>query len=194
MQFPLSISFKILTLIPELNVRDAAGAHIGYVRQKLLAFKESVTVYSDESRATPIYTINADRVIDFTANYHFADASGVPLGHVRREGFNSLWHAHYIISVCDRPTFDVREENGFVRLADNLVGEIPFVGMLTGYFFNPKYLVTRQDGTPVLRMTKKPALLETEFVIDQLGPLSPEEQASALLSLMMIVLLERARG
>lgn len=194
MQFPLSLSFKIFTLVPELNVTDAAGAHIGYVRQKLLAFKESVTVYTDESRQTPIYTINADRVIDFTANYHFAEASGKPVGHVRREGFNSLWRAHFVISVGDRPTFDVREESGFVRLADNLIGQIPLVGVLTGYFLNPKYLVTREDGSPVLRMTKKPALLETEFVIDQLGPLSPEEQATALLSLMMIVLLERSRG
>lgn len=195
MQFPLSISFKILTFVPQLTVRDGTGAEIGYVRQKLLAFKESVTIFADESQSRPIYTINADRVIDFTANYHFAEASGRPLGRVRREGFSSLWRAHYVISLGERPTFEVREESGWVRLADNLVGEIPLVNVFTGYFLHPKYLMTRgPGGSPVLRMTKRPALFETEFTIEQLGPLSPDEQASALLGLMMIVLLERARG
>ena len=107
MQFPLQITFKILALAPQMYVQEASGRQIGYVRQKLMAFKESVTVFTDDTQARPIYTINADRVIDFTANYHFADASGRPLGRIRREGMRSLWRAHYVISVGDRPAFEV---------------------------------------------------------------------------------------
>jgi hypothetical protein len=43
-------------------------------------------------------------------------------------------------------------------------------------------------------MTKRPALFETDFEIEQLGPILPEEQVVALLGLMMIILLERSRG
>ncbi|MDX2155187.1 MAG: hypothetical protein SFW09_01655 [Hyphomicrobiaceae bacterium] len=194
MQFPLKIAFKILTFVPQMTVRDASCAEIGYVRQKLLAFKESVTVFADETQSQPIYTINADRVIDFTANYHFATYDGRPLGHLRREGFSSLWRAHYVISVGDAPTFEVREASAWLRMIDNLVSEIPFVGIFTGYFLNPKYHVTRLGGGDALLMTKKPALLETEFDIQQTGPISPNEQAAALLGIMMIILLERSRG
>ena len=195
MQFPLKIAFKILTFVPQMYVHDATGSSIGYVRSKLLAFRESVTVFSDESQANAIYSINADRVIDFTANYHFADASGRSLGYVRREGVRSLWRAHYVICVGDKPTFEVNEASVVTRLLDSVVGEIPFVGALTGYFFNPVYNMSRIGGGPeVLRMTKRPALLETDFAIEQLGPISPDEQVAALLGLMMIILLERSRG
>lgn len=194
MQFPLQIVFKILALSPQMYVSDAAGNAVGYVRQKLMAFKESVTVFTDETQSTPIYTINADRVIDFTANYHFADAAGNPLGHVRREGVRSLWKAHYVISVGDQPTFEVNEQSALVRLADNLVSELPFVGVLTGYFLNPTFLVSRIGGPEALRMVKRPALLETHFEISRAGVISPQEQACALLGLMMIILLERSRG
>jgi hypothetical protein len=194
MQFPLQIVFKILALAPQMYVSDAAGNAVGYVRRQLLAFKESVTIFTDETQSTPIYTINADRVIDFTANYHFAEADGRSLGYVRREGLRSLWRAHYVIIVGDRPTFEVNEESALVRLADNLVGEIPVVGAFTGYFLNPTYIVSRIGGPETLRMVKKPALLETHFAISQTSAITPPEQACALLGLMMIILLERSRG
>lgn len=194
MEFPISIAFKILTLVPQMYVRDARGTEIGYVRQKLLAFRERVTIYSDETQARPIYAIEADRIIDFNAVYHFSDPSGRRLGDVRREGMRSLWRAHYVISVGDRPTFEVNEESAWVRLADNLVSDIPFVGAFTGLFLNPTYIVSRIGGAEALRMVKRPALLETDFNIAQTGPISPDEQVSALLGLMMIILLERSRG
>jgi uncharacterized protein YxjI len=194
MQFPLSIAFKIFTFVPQMSVREASGTEIGYVRQKLLAFKESVTVFADASQQRPIYTIKADSIIDFTANYHFADAEGRPLGKVRREGFRSLWRAYYAISIGEQEVFEVREESALVRFLDNLIDQIPFVGSFTGYFLNPKYLVTRIGGESAMRMTKRPALFETEFRIEQTGPIAPDEQAAALLGLMMIILLERSRG
>jgi hypothetical protein len=194
MQFPLKVVFKVLTFVPQMSVRDAAGSEIGYVRSKLFAFRENVTVFSDETQTRAIYAIQADRIIDFTANYHFTDAAGRALGMVRREGLRSLWRAHYTISVGDRPLFEVREQSAFVRFADSLFGEIPFVGLLSGYVFNPKYIVSRLAGRECLVMTKRPALLETDFNIEQMGSLGPDEQVCALLGLMMIILLERSRG
>jgi len=194
MQFPLDIIFKIWAFAPQMYVRDAAGEPVGYVRQKLLAFRESVTVFADDTQSAALYRIDADCVIDFNASYHLLDMGGRSLGHVRRQGMRSLWRAHYVIYVDERPVFEVNEESAVVRLLDNLVGNIPFINALTGYFLNPTYIVTRLGDGEVLRMVKRPSLLETHFGIRQSAPISADEQVCALLGLMMIILLERARG
>jgi hypothetical protein len=194
MQFPIQIAFKLLALAPQMYVRDQAGQNLGYVRQKLLAFKEKVTVFTDETQATPIYTIGADRVIDFNAEYHFANAAGQRLGSAKRSGMRSLWKAHYVINIGNAPAFEVHEESAFVRLIDSVIGEIPFIGFLTGYMFNPVYLITRMDSAPALRMVKQRSFFESLFTIEKQAELNNAEQEAAMLGLMMIILLERARG
>ena len=194
MNFPVNIAFRILALAPQMLVTDADGRVIGFVREKLLRLVDDVTIFSDETQATPIYAIKADRIIDFSACYHFSDAHGRPLGHVQRAGMRSLWSANYSIHLDGAPAFEVNEENPIVRLLDGLLDEIPFVGIFTGLFLNPTYLVTRTDGGEALRITKRPSLLETDFRIDQLGPLDDRERECALLAGMMIILLERRRG
>jgi len=194
MQFPLDIAFKVFAIVPQMYVHDASGLSLGYVRRKLLAFRESVTIFSDDTQTTPIYQIDADRVIDFSTSYHFSDAAGRSLGYVRRKGMRSLWRAHYIIHVGERPVFEVNEQSALVRFLDGLVGNIPIVNLFTGYFLNPTYIVSRPGGGEVLRMVKRPSLLETHFGIGKSGPISPDEQVCALLSLMMIISMERTRG
>jgi uncharacterized protein YxjI len=194
MQFPIEIVFKILTFAPTIYVQDASGQLIGYVRQKLFALKENVTVYSDESQNTEHYRILADRIIDFNANYHLTAAGGRSIGYVRRQGVRSLWRANYDIHLGDEKVFEVHEQSVLARFLDSLVGEIPLVGLLTGYFFNPIYNVTRADGSMALRVVKHRSFLESRFVIEQHGKLSPPEQECVMLGLVMMVLLERARG
>jgi uncharacterized protein YxjI len=194
MQFPIQITFKLLALAPQMYVTDSAGATLGYVKQKLLAFKESVTVFSDDSQQTPIYSIAADRIIDFNAEYFFANAAGQRLGSVQRKGMRSLWKAHYVINIAGQPAFELHEESAMVKFLDGLIGEIPIVGMLSGYFLNPKYNVTRMDGQPALRIVKHRSFLESMFAIDRQGDLNAQEQEAVMLGLMMIVLLERSRG
>ena len=198
--FPLNIAFRFFTLHPQMSVKDSNGAVIGYVRQSLWRFKEAVTVFTDETQSKPIYQINADRVIDFNANYAITNDSGRALGTVRRNGMRSLWKAAYEIVGVEQQFgatllgFQVHERSAFVRMVDNLIGEIPLVGMLSGYVFNPIYDVTRSDGAPALTMTKHRSFLEANFSITQQGELDAEERERLLLGLMMIILLERKRG
>ena len=194
MRFPVQIAFKVLALAPQMYVTDADGRSLGYVRQKLLRLVEDVTIFADDTQQKEIYSIKADRVIDFSANYHFADAQGRPIGSVARHGVRSLWRAHYVVNVGDEPRLEVSEERPFIRLLDGLIGEIPLVGMLTGLFLNPSYLVSRSGGGEVMRITKRRALFETDFRIDKLGDTDDKEQECALLAAMMIMLLERSRG
>src|SRR5687768_6852693 len=194
MEYPLDLSFKIIALAPQLSVRDAHGSLVFYVRQKLLKIKEAVTVYADEQQTRPLYTMNADRILDWSARYNFADMQGNNLGAVKRQGMKSLWKSHYDILDGDTPVMTIQEENAWIKLIDGIVGEIPIVGMFTGYLFHPAYLVARLDGTVVMRLEKKPAFLEGKFTIGSKMPLPEKEEQQVLLSLLMMLLLERSRG
>jgi len=59
MNHPLTMTFRILALAPQVHVRDATGATVCYVRQKLLRLKEHVEVFADESQSRLLYEIRA---------------------------------------------------------------------------------------------------------------------------------------
>jgi hypothetical protein len=192
--YPLTFSFKIVAFAPQFSIRDANGQLIAYVKQKLFKLKEAVTVFADEQQKQPLYTINADRIIDFSARYNFATAQGAVLGAVKRQGFKSLWKSHYDIMDGDIVTMSVTEENPWIKVIDALLGEVPILGMFSGYLFHPAYLVTREDGTLVMRLEKQPAFFEGKFLVEKKSQLSETEEQRVLLSLIMMLLLERTRG
>lgn len=194
MQYPLELNFKIMALAPQISVTDANGSQVFYVKQKLFKLKEAVTVFADQQQTQPLYSINADRIIDFSAQYHFTDQAGMPLGSVKRDGMKSLWRARYNVLNGASPGVTIQEENAWVRVIDGVVGEIPLIGLVSGYLFHPAYLVNREDGTTLMRLEKQPAFFESKFSIVKLADMQPSEETRVLLSLLMMVLLERSRG
>jgi len=195
MNYPIDFSFKILAIASQIYIRDVNGSLVGYVKQKLFKLKEDINVFGDENQTQLLFNIKADRVIDFSAKYNFTDAHGTSLGSIKRRGMRSLWKANYeIYDATDRQVMAISEENGWVKVFDALIGELPIVGMFTGYFFNPAYLVTRMNDVPVARLGKQPSLLEGKFQMTKIGELSPDEESRLLLSLLTMTLLERRRG
>lgn len=194
MQFPVRLEFKKIALAPQITVTDASGQTIFYVKQKLLKLRESVTVFADSSQAKPLYNITADKVIDFSARYHFRDANGVSLGSVKRRGRKSLWKAHYEIYDGNEIVGTIEEENAWAKVGDALFGEIPVIGLFAGYVFNPTYAVTRPDGTVIVKIKKQPSLLESSFIIDEAVDISESAETRTVLAILMMTLLERARG
>jgi uncharacterized protein YxjI len=195
MQFPLKLTFKILAVAPQITVTDASGQTLFYVKQKLFKLKEAITVFSDSSQTKELYKINADRVIDFSAKYHLMDVNGQEIGSIKREGVRSIFKARYdIFDSNGSHVLDINEESAFVRVMDALFGEIPVLGMFTGYVFNPTYIVADMQGQIVMKIKKEPAFLETGFVITQERPMPDDETLRAVLGAFMMVLLERIRG
>lgn len=192
--YPLTISFKIVAFAPQFSITDANGKLLGYVKQKLFKLKEAVTVFADEGQQQPLYTINADRIIDFSARYNFATPQGSPLGSVKRQGLKSLWKSHYDIMDGDIVTMNITEENPWIKILDSFFSELPIIGMFSGYVFHAAYLVTRQDGALVMRLEKQPAFFEGKFLVEKKAQLSEAEEQRALLSLIMMLLLERTRS
>jgi len=196
LQYPLTLSFKILALASQATVTDASGRTIIYTKQKLFKFREHVEIWTDKSQGTRLAEIKANKLIDWSARYFFTDAQGGEIGSVGRRGWRSIWKAHYesFNPGDNTPDFLIQEENVWTKVADSILSDLPIIGMLSGYLFHPSYLATRADGRPALRMTKQPAFWEGRFQLDKLGDMTPREELNLFLSFLMLVLLERRRG
>src|SRR5687768_7535937 len=136
MNFPVDLTFKLIALASQIYVRDSDGQLLGYVKQKLLKLKEDINVFADESQSLVLYNIKADRVLDFSARYTFRDGSGNVIGSIKRKGMRSIWRANYeIFNAAEHHEASISEESGWIKVFDSLVGEVPVLGMFTGYFF-----------------------------------------------------------
>lgn len=193
-QYPIELTFKLLTFGQRITASDANGQVVMFIKQKMLRLKEHVEVFADTQQTQLLFTIKADRVIDFSANYHFTDSQGNDWGAVRRQGMRSLWSAHYDIIQDGEVEMSIREESPVKKLLESLLGEIPIFGLLAIYLINPTYLIVRPDGTPVLRLIKRPAFFEGRFTLEKLTEIPEDDELRSLLAILMTVLLERRRG
>lgn len=194
-KFPITFEFKIGTLANDFTAKDANGATIAYVKQKMFKLKEAISVFSNETKTEVLYTIAADRVIDFNASYAFKNNSGVELGKVGRKGRKSLLKAHYnIFDKNNQQEYTITEENPWAKVGDALLGEVPLLGMFTGYLFNPKYVVKDSKDEIIVRLSKEPSFFGRRFKLEEVGKLKTGDDEGVMLSLMMMSLLERRRG
>jgi uncharacterized protein YxjI len=195
LNYPLTIKFKFGTLNPQFSVVDEAGRPVAFVKQKAFKLKEDITVFRSESQTDMQYKIKADRWLDYNASYSFTDSSGKECGRLARKGARSLWKAEYeLYDEAGKPDLVIKEVNGWIKVIDILLGEIPILGMFTGYFLNPSYNVTRPDGTLVAVFHKKPDLISRSFELEKSTSFEEGEETRLVLGVMMMVLLERARG
>lgn len=196
-QFPVKLDFKISTLSNDFTAYDTNGKVIAYVKQKLFKLKEDISVYDDDSKSKVNYKIRANKWLDFNTAYDFYNSENttVSFGKVVRKGWKSIWKAEYqVIDDNEKIIYQINEENPWTKVLDNLLGQIPFVGVFTGYLFNPSYILKDMQDKSIVRLKKQPSFWGRKFEIDALNPLNGEDDDRILLSLMMMILLERHRG
>jgi N-acetylmuramoyl-L-alanine amidase len=168
-QYPIKFSFRITTLSNDFKAIDATGATIAYVRQKMFKLKEAITVYSDTSKTQVLFTIKANKWLDWSAAYAMFDANGTEIGKIARKGWKSIWKAEYdIIDQNGKQQYKVKEASAWTRVADSLIGEIPVIGSFTGYMFHPTYNVTDVNGDIVAKLKKKASFFGKEFEVEKI--------------------------
>ncbi len=193
--YPLTIKFKFGVINPQFSVVDGDGRTVAFVKQKAFKLREDITVFQDEAMTQVRYRIKADRWLDYNASYQFTDGEGRDLGRLVRKGARSFWKAAYeLYDERGQQDLLLQEDNGWIKVADALFSEIPFVGLLAGYLFNPKYNITRPNGTQVAVFSKKPDLISRSFEMEKLASFEEGEEVRIILGTMMMVLLERNRG
>lgn len=196
LNYPLDFKFKISTLASDFNITDKNGNYVAYVRQKMFKLKEDVIVFNDETKSKELFNIKANQWIDFNASYMMTDlVNGKRFGRLARKGMRSIWKSRYdIIDENDQPKYQINEDNGWVKVFDSFVGEIPILGLFTGYFLNPSYTVKDNAGKEYFRLKKMPSLIGRRFQLERLIDIDDEDESLVVLSFLMMVLLERARG
>jgi hypothetical protein len=195
LQFPIQFVFKISTLANDFTATDATGQIVAHVRQKMFKFKDDISIYTDETKSQVNYRIKADRWLDFSAAYSFYNSEGNQFGKVARKGWRSLWKAEYeIIDQFEKVQYHIREENAWVKVMDSLLGEVPILGLFTGYLFNPSYIVTTKDNNIIVRLKKQPSFFGRRFEVDKIASTDIDDDERIMLGLMMLILLERRKG
>jgi hypothetical protein len=193
--YPIDLTFKIATLANDFVAKDAEGNVLSYVRQKMFKLTDEINVYTSESKSDLQYTIKANKWLDWSATYSFTTADGKEIGRIARKGWASIWKARYeIFDENSKQDLLIQEENAWVKVGDALLSEVPLLGIMSGYFFNPSYVVTRPDGTLVARLKKQRSLVGRRFRVTKEAEFEAGEEERTLLGLMMMILLERRRG
>lgn len=194
-QYPIDFAFRIGTLHNDFTATDALGNTLAYVKQKLFKFKEHVQVFGDTNQADLKFEIRADKWLDFNTCYTFTNAEGKELGKITRKGWKSLWKASYtIFDENGNEDLQIKEANPFAKVFDTLLGEIPLLGLLSGYLFNPKYHAIRPDGSLAFVCAKQASFWGRKFKLTNESLVEPGEEERILLGFMMMLLLERRRG
>lgn len=198
MEFPVEVRYR-MGPIP-LALFDAHASPIGYA-DKAPGFPQHMTVYADEAKTTPIYKLASDNVNSFSVEFRFATPQGKPLGSVKRFGKRSVWRAFYEVRVGETTAFAVEEVNPFVKVANFVVGMLPFMNFFTGSVLNPTFRLARSDGAEVMLLKKTGPGLDDptwapgrQFSIAKVGAITDAEQEVALLALMIVVTHESTRG
>lgn len=196
LNYPLDFKFKITTLSSDFSITDKNGSYVAYVRQKMFKLKEDVVVYNNENKSQELFRIRANQWIDFNASYSLTDVQNAKsYGRLSRKGMRSLWKATYNISDDNGIVkFQIKEDNAWIKFFDGFVSEIPIIGIFTGYFLNPSYSVSDVSGKIYFRLKKMPSLIGRRFQLDRLIEIDDEDETLIVLSFLMMVLLERAKG
>ncbi len=194
-KFPVKLNFNISSLANDFTALDASEKPIAYVKQKLFKLKEDISVFSDESQSKVNYKIKANKWLDFNTAYDFYNSDNIVFGKVVRKGWKSIWKAEYqVVDEKEKIKYQINEENPWIKVFDHFLGQVPFLGIFTGYFFNPSYILKDLQGKQIVRLKKIPSFWGRNFEIESLNPLNGEDDDRILLSLMMMILLERHRG
>jgi uncharacterized protein YxjI len=195
LKFPIKFLFNISTLANDFTATDTNGKTVAYVKQKMFKLKEDITIYGNDRKTEINYKIKADKWIDFSTAYSITNKSGMELGKIARKGWASLWKAEYdLIDQHQKLQYKIREENGWVKVMDALLGQIPVIGAFTGYLFNPSYKVTDLKDQTVARLKKEPSFFGRKFEVSKITNFDEDDDERIVLGLMMMVLLERRRG
>ena len=193
-QYPLNLLFKITTFSNDFTARDASGNTIFYVREKMFKLRDHINVFRDESKKEVLYDLVSNKIIDFQQTFTITNAQKQVIGKVRKKTFRSVFKATYYLQDADgNHVYTIRERSATVRFFDSLFGELPLIGMLSGYVFNPKYVVVDLNGNELMEMSKKPSFWGRKFDIHKLTN-QPFNEEQVVLSLSLMIIQQRDRG
>jgi uncharacterized protein YxjI len=164
-QHQLIVRQRVRLMVNQYEVHAAApdGSEAGLVafaQQKRMAFKEQVTLYTDDQKHTPVLGFKARQMMDLGATYDVTDANGTPIGLFRKNFRESLLRSTWHLEQPGYGEMVGRETNQVVailrRFVDSLSwlpyhfdfvlgGDRPAFSVVKKWGLRDKYLITIHD-------------------------------------------------
>lgn len=124
------------------------GELLAFAQQKRLAFKEQVTLYTDDSKQQPVLGFKARQVIDLGATYDVLDASGAPIGLFRKDFKSSLLRSTWIVEQPGLSPATGRERSPAVAILRRFVDSLSWLPYHFDFAFGeqPAFSVVKKWG------------------------------------------------
>jgi uncharacterized protein YxjI len=163
-QQQLIVRQRVRLMVNQYEIHAVApdGSEAGvlaFAQQKRMAFKEQVTLYTDDTKSTPVLGFKARQVLDLGATYDVFDAAGTPVGLFGKNFGQSLLRSTWHLEQPGYGEMVGRESNLTVailrRFVDSLswlpyhfeflLGERPAFSVVKKWGLRDKYVVTIHD-------------------------------------------------
>lgn len=161
----LIVRQRIRMMVNQYEVHAAGpdGAEAGMVafaQQKRMAFKEQVTLYTDDTKQQAVLGFKARKVLDLGSAYDVTDASGAPIGLFRKDFKKSLLRSTWILEQPGLPPATGQERSQLVAILRRFMesmswlpyhfdfvfeGEQPAFSVVKKWGLRDKYVVTIHD-------------------------------------------------
>ncbi|GHH78249.1 hypothetical protein [Promicromonospora soli] len=158
-QTQLIVRQRIRMLVNQYEVRGAQpdgseGDLYAFAQQKRMAFREQVTLYTDETKQEAVLGFKARQVMDLGATYDVVDAGGTPIGSFRKDFAKSLLRSTWLVDQPDLGTVTGSERSMAVAVIRRLID----VAWL------PYHFDFTIDGRPAFTVEKKFGLRDRYIV------------------------------
>jgi uncharacterized protein YxjI len=158
-QTQLIVRQRIRMLVNQYEVRGALpdgseGDLYAFAQQKRMAFREQVTLYTDETKQEAVLGFKARQVMDLGATYDVVDAGGTPIGSFRKDFAKSLLRSTWLVDQPDLGTVTGAERSMAVAVIRRLID----VAWL------PYHFDFTIDGSPAFTVEKKFGLRDRYIV------------------------------
>ena len=124
------------------------GPVVGFAEQKRLAFKEQVTIYTDESRRWVLAGFKARKMLDLAGTYDVVDHAGAPIGLFRKDFGASLLRSTWNLEQPGLPPAVGQETSTAVAILRRFAESLSWLPYHFDFTINghPGFTVTKQWG------------------------------------------------
>src|SRR4051812_36351709 len=138
---------------------DSEGPMVAFAQQKRMAFKEQVTLYTDDTKQVPVLGFKARSVLDLGATYDVTDANGAPIGLFRKDFAKSLLRSTWHVEQPGLPVATGQERNFAVAMLRRVFHSLSWLPYHLGFLANrqPVFPVGRKWGLRARYMIETPA-------------------------------------
>ncbi|RIV36983.1 LURP-one-related/scramblase family protein [Micromonospora radicis] len=183
-QHQFHIRQRIRFMVNQYEVHSVApdgseGGLLAFAQQKRLAFKEQVTIYTDDSKQQPLLGFKARQRLDLGATYDVTDHAGNPIGLFRKDFAQSLLRSTWHVEQAGLPAVTGQERSMPVALLRRFVDSLSWL---------PYHFDFVAEGQPVFSVIKKWGLRD-RYVVEIQQP-----QIDRRLVIAMAIALDALQG